>query len=264
MQLGQPTLEARSFASIGTDEQAWETRKAVVHAARAMRRAGLTVGSLGNVSIRTGARICVTPTRVLAADLSPEEVVVVDLEGRQETGGAPSGELPLHLEVYRRNPSLRAVVHTHSPWATAWSHLQAGIPGPTQELSYYRLGLIPCAQWAPAGSGALARRAADALEEAPVILLARHGVVGVGGSAGEALERCALAEHQAQIQWLLRLAPADRGGGVIPRARRTASRTPKLRLTTQLRHVAWSIADRRAGPARRLGRAPLPPAAGSD
>jgi L-fuculose-phosphate aldolase len=213
MQPGQPTLDVPSFAPISTDELARATRSAVVDTAREVHRGGLTVGSLGNVSIRAGSRIFITPTRVAAADLSPGKVVVVGLDGRQETNGAPSRELPLHLEVYRRDPSLRAIVHTHSPWATAWSHLEAGIPGPTEELGYHGLRGIPCARWAPAGSRALARHAAEAVEEAPVVLLARHGVVGVGTSAREALERCALAEHQAHVQWLLRLAsaPADRG-----------------------------------------------------
>jgi L-fuculose-phosphate aldolase len=212
MERGHPILDVSPPDRTSADELASATRSAVVDVAREVHRAGLTVGRLGNVSLRAGARFCVTPTRVLAADLSPEHVVVVGLDGRRHTGGTPSRELPLHLEVYRRNPSVRAIVHTHSPWATAWSHLESAIPGPTEELSYYGLRRVPCAPWAPAGSRALARRAVEALDEAPVVLLARHGVVAVGETARDALELCALAEQQAHVRWLLRIAAAQAGG----------------------------------------------------
>jgi L-fuculose-phosphate aldolase len=179
------------------------TAAQVVDAAREMRRSGLTVSSLGNVSMRLGERIWITPSRVCSWELTPDQLVTVGLDGDRLSSGEPSRELPLHLEIYRRNPSTRAVIHTHSPWAVAWSHLRADLALPTEELRYHGLGSIPCAAKAPAGTLALARSGASALADTPVALLADHGVVARAASPQEALELCALAEQQAHVEWLL-------------------------------------------------------------
>jgi L-fuculose-phosphate aldolase len=130
---------------------------------------------------------------------------MVNLDGRRLSPGEPSRELLLHLEIYSRFPDVCAIVHTHSPWATAWSHLHAALPGGTEEMSYHDIDAIPCARAQAAGSQALADSACRELERTPVALLGGHGVVAVGRSATEAFELCALAEQQAQVRWLLRL-----------------------------------------------------------
>jgi L-fuculose-phosphate aldolase len=191
---------------------------AVVHAAEDMRRLGLTVSSLGNVSLRVEDRIWITPTRVLADDLEPADLVALDLEGRALSPGTPSREVQMHLALYRRDPAVAAIIHTHSPWATAWSHRSRDLDVPTEELRYHGIRRIPCAAWAPAGSARLASTAAAALHDSPVALLARHGVVALGPSLSDAIELAAVAEQQAHIQWLLRLdalrmAPRDLPGG---------------------------------------------------
>jgi L-fuculose-phosphate aldolase len=178
----------------------------VVQTAKRMRLTGLCVSSLGNVSVRDRDTIWITPTETLAWDLSESDLVALDLSGRQLTPGVPSRELPLHRAIYRLFPEVAAVVHTHSPWATAWSYLRRPLTGDTEEMAYHRIDSIPCAEPALAGSDALADAACAALENAPVALLSQHGVIGVGARAEEAFERCAVAEQQAHIRWLRRLA----------------------------------------------------------
>jgi L-ribulose-5-phosphate 4-epimerase len=178
----------------------------VVETARRMRLTGLCVSSLGNVSVRRGSRVWITPTRRLAWQLSESEVVNVDMTGAVLSGRRPSRELRLHLEIYRHFPEANSVVHTHSPWATAWSHLGRPLPGGTEELAYHEIGPIPCSGHAPAGSHTLARAACEALRSAPVALLHSHGVVAMGRSPTAAFELCAVAEQQAHLQWLIRLA----------------------------------------------------------
>jgi L-fuculose-phosphate aldolase len=179
----------------------------VVAAAKALERRGLTVSSLGNVSVRQGDRIWITPSRVLPANLDPANVPVVGRDGTRIFGTSlASGELLMHLAIYRRYLRIKAIVHTHSPWATAWSHDYRDLDMPTEELAYHQIRRIRCSPHAPAGSAALAEYAVNALADAPAALLGGHGVVAVGPDLDTAVSRASLTEQQAHIAWLRRLA----------------------------------------------------------
>ena len=90
-------------------------------ASRRLAAEGLVLGTAGNVSARSGDEVAITPTGAVLAELEPEQVSVVDLDGQQVDGElAPTSELDLHLGVYRRYDA-GAVVHTHAPMATALS-----------------------------------------------------------------------------------------------------------------------------------------------
>jgi L-fuculose-phosphate aldolase len=170
-----------------------------------MRRVGLTVSSLGNVSAREGDRVWITPTRVLPSSLRPDALAVMDLDGGHVAGPEPSREACVHIELYRRNPHIAAVVHTHSPWATAWSHLGADLAPDTEEMRYHGLERVRSSRLAAAGTTDLAHAAAEVLVDSPVALLRHHGVIAIGPSCTGAFELCALVEQQAHVQWLLRL-----------------------------------------------------------
>jgi L-ribulose-5-phosphate 4-epimerase len=182
----------------------------VVDAVREICRRGLTASSLGNVSIRSGDRIWITPTRVYPDELDPGDLVLLDGTGRVPSTGKPYLETPMHVAIYASDRTVDAIVHTHSPWATAWGHRARDLDLPTEELSYHGLRRIPCTGRALARSARLALAAVRAVAEARVGLLAGHGVVATGRSLRTAIERAALAEQQAHIQWLT---PAGRGAG---------------------------------------------------
>jgi L-fuculose-phosphate aldolase len=129
-------------------------------------------------------------------------------------------ELPLHLAVYRTRPDVRAVVHTHSAHATAWSFLDRPIEPVTEDLTYHGLGRVGTCGGGPPGSEALAASVARALRSEHGVLVAGHGVVAVGDTVELAIARVAAIEHVAQIAWLLRHEgddhdPAGDGGGAI-------------------------------------------------
>jgi L-fuculose-phosphate aldolase len=140
------------------------------------------------------------------------------MNGGRVCDGTPSRELPLHLGLYRAFPEIGAVVHTHSPWATAWSYLCEGLDLETEELEYHRISRIPCTPSARAGSSSLADRAIEALQDAPIALLGRHGVVAMGRDVDAAMCLAQIAEQQAQIQWLMRLS-GDASGAQANRCR---------------------------------------------
>ncbi|MBS1888662.1 MAG: class II aldolase/adducin family protein [Actinobacteria bacterium] len=179
-------------------------RQDVIAAALAMLREGLVVGMVGNVSRRLGGRILITPSRTPYVSMGPEDLVLVDLEGRRISGAAePSIELPLHLAVYRSHPEAAAVIHTHSPKATAWSFLGEPLLPETEENRYYGVGPVRTDPPAPAGSAALAE-AAKSMGDSLAVLLGGHGVLATGATLEGALDVARVVERQAEIAWLLR------------------------------------------------------------
>ena len=180
----------------------------IVKTARRMLRAGLVVGSLGNVSARDPERlnvIYITPAGLPYERMTPSDVVTIDLEGQVLAGSKPSSEWRLHTAIYRRRPDVRAVVHAHGTYAQAWSFLGKPLPARTEELKAFAGGDVPVAPYAPSGTQELASNAAKALQDRNAVLLARHGIVAVGQTLEEALIIAQIVERQAQIAWLLRL-----------------------------------------------------------
>ncbi|WP_328539477.1 class II aldolase/adducin family protein [Streptomyces sp. NBC_00344] len=170
----------------------------LVATARRSAAEGLVVGTSGNVSVRTGDLVLVTPSGVPYDRLGPEDTVAVDLEGRQVAGELkPTSELPLHLAVYRHTGA-SAVVHTHAVHATAVSTLVPELP----VIHYMTAALggpVRVAPYALYGTDELARNMLAALEGRTGCLLRNHGTVTVGGSLDQAYDRT------AQLEWMCRL-----------------------------------------------------------
>lgn len=182
----------------------------IVQTARKMLELGLVVGSLGNLSARAPKdpeKIYIKPSGLPYRRLTAEDIVVIDSEGNVLEGHRkPSSEWRLHAAIYRERPDVCAIVHTHSVEAQAWSFLNEELPARTEELEIFVGGSVPTARYAPSGTQELAKNAVQALQDRKAVLLACHGVVGVGASLEEALLICQLVERQAHLAWLLRLA----------------------------------------------------------
>jgi L-fuculose-phosphate aldolase len=183
------------------------TARAIVRTARAMATQGLVIGTVGNVSARTGAGFTITPTRLAYPRMHARDLVSLDGEGRVLRGRRPpSREWRMHAQIYRARPDVQAIVHTHSLHATAWSFLGEHWLPALEELEYYGLGRIRVSRAAPSGSPELARNATAALGDAGGVLLGAHGAVAVGADLDEALVRAAVLERQAAVACLLRSA----------------------------------------------------------
>jgi L-fuculose-phosphate aldolase len=182
---------------------------AVVAGARALVERGLVVGSVGNVSARTREGMRITPTRLPHRTTTADDLVTVDTFGAAHAGRwAPSREWPLHLAVYAARPDAGAVVHTHSPQATAWSVVAARLDGVTEDFGYYDVAPVRTAAAADPGSDALAAAAVDALgADGRACLVHAHGVVAIGPTVEDAVVIAEVVEHQATIAWLLRGRP---------------------------------------------------------
>ena len=176
-------------------------REQVAAASRRLAAERLVHGGAGNVSVRAGERVAVTATGALLRDVQAGDVAVVDLDGRplEADGPAPTSELAMHLGVYRSRDA-RAVVHCHAPIATALSVVLDELP-----LIHYELallgGTIRVAPYATFGTEALAGHVLAALEDRSAALMASHGVVTLGSTADEAVERALVLEFCCEVYW---------------------------------------------------------------
>lgn len=163
-----------------------ELRHEIVAVSRALDGAGLMPNKSGNVSCRVPGGFLVTPSGVPYGQLDAGQVVELSADGNAvESGLRPSSEWRMHGAIYAQRPEVAAVVHTHSPRATALSCARLGIPA-----FHYMIALaggsIRCMPYATFGTEELARNAVCGLDGRRAVLLANHGVVAVGASLREA------------------------------------------------------------------------------
>ena len=183
-----------------------EERQAVLAASQRMAARGLTVGTSGNVSMRlagdVGGRelMAITPSGVAYDMLRAEDILVTDMDIEPVDGdGIPSSESLLHAEIYGRRGDVGAVIHTHSPYATAAAVAGVDIPLIIDEMALVIGGTVKVSEYAFPSSEALAANVCAALGGRNAALMQNHGVVGVGADLDEALRVCELVEHAAKV-----------------------------------------------------------------
>lgn len=175
-------------------------RKAVASAARRLAAERLVLGTSGNVSVRTGDSVAVSPTGAKLAELDPAQVAVVDLDGSQ-TGGplAPTSELGLHLGIHAERGD-GAVIHNHAPFATALSCVLDELPAVHYEMLRFG-GPVRVAPYATFGSEELAAAVHTALDGRTVALMANHGAVIAAADMEAAVELALLLEWACEVYW---------------------------------------------------------------
>jgi L-fuculose-phosphate aldolase len=190
-----------SLSSFSTER---DLRLAILEAGRICYSSGLMHANTGNISIRMGNdRVVITPSKMCKGRLEPEDLLVIDLEGsivkadktRRRTF---SSEAPLHLEVYRQRPDVRAVIHSHPANATALT--VAGVPFPINVLPdiLEDLGPVPTTRFALPDSADSAAAIGEYIKEHNTILIRNHGAITFGADLEEALNRLELLEYVAR------------------------------------------------------------------
>jgi L-fuculose-phosphate aldolase len=169
---------------------------------RRLWQAGLIAGQDGNVTVRyRPGRLLATPRGLCKADLAPEDLVEVDLDGRHLDGSRKATtELDLHLRVYRTDRGCGAVVHAHPPAATAFAVAGEGIPADVLPEVALLMGEVPVAPYATPGTPALGDAVEPYLAAHEAVLLANHGALTWGSTLAAARIRMESLEHAARIQ----------------------------------------------------------------
>ena len=191
----------------------FEARTIVCETGRRMVEKGLVAGTWGNVSLRLDEkRMVITPSGMDYLKLSPEDIVIVDIEtGTAQGRWKPSVETPLHAAILRARPDANAIIHTHSTYACAVAAARSEIPPILDELAQIVGGSVRTARYALPGSPELVRHVLDALNGRNAVLLANHGAVCLGPDMEKAFLTCLVVEKAA-----LAFIHARALGGAIP------------------------------------------------
>jgi L-fuculose-phosphate aldolase len=179
-----------------------EIRSEVCKYARLMFDAGMVVGTAGNVSARVPGTdlVALTPSSLPYEETTPDDIVIVDLDGNPvNEGRPPSFEKLLHLAVYKARPDIGAVMHTHAVFSSVLAVLQRPLPPVVEELVPYVGGQVDVAAFAMSGSDELAANVVTALGEKAAAFLANHGNLCCGKTLAKALKVAQLVERCAEI-----------------------------------------------------------------
>lgn len=174
----------------------------IVATARRAYNEGLMAATSGNVSCLDpkSGYMAITPSGMDYAVMTPEDIVILDLDGNIIIGThKPSSEWKMHAEIYRHLPQYRAIVHTHSPNATAFAVLRREIPCALVEMLLFLGGSIEVAAYAAQGSAEVGTHCLPILSRKPACLLANHGVVTAGETLAQAYTNSVYVEDAANI-----------------------------------------------------------------
>lgn len=179
-------------------------RKAVIATALEMSRSGLSPGRSGNVSLRFGDGMLITPSGMAYETLKPADIVYVAADGAVAAGARrPSSEWRFHLSAYLARPDGHAIVHTHSLHATVIACTGKPIPAFHYMVAIAGGKDIPCVPYSTFGTAELAEFVADGLKERDACLMANHGQITVAGTLAGALELAheveVIAEQYAKL-----------------------------------------------------------------
>jgi L-fuculose-phosphate aldolase len=162
-------------------------RQAIIDACRRMNALGINQGTSGNISVRHGDGLLITPTSTPYDTMTPEQLVFMDMNGAFADGARPSSEWRFHLDILRARPEVDAVVHAHPTYCTILAIMGLKIPAIHYMIAAAGGADIRCAPYATYGTPELSAHAVTALEGRLACLLAHHGMIAVGPSLAKAL-----------------------------------------------------------------------------
>lgn len=180
----------------------YDLKKQVYDTALEIYSSKLVTGTWGNVSARTeDNHLIITPSGMDYKTLTPADMIVVDMMGQVVEGKfKPSIETPMHIAIYQQRPDVKAVVHVHSPYATAFAVAHKPIPVILEETAQVIGHPVKVADYAICGSDELAQKVTRCItDNERAVLLANHGLVALGRDLKEALKICFIAEKTAMI-----------------------------------------------------------------
>lgn len=182
-----------------------EARRELSDLHRELRDAGLVVWTGGNISQRVEGGFLIKPSGVSYPDLTPESMILCDLEGQVLEGPfSPSSDTAAHAYVYRHMPEVGGVVHTHSNYACAFAAASLSIPCVLTAMADEFGGEIPLGPFAIIGDDSIGRGIVETLSRhrSSAVIMDKHGVFTIGASPRDALKSAIMCEDTAHSAWL--------------------------------------------------------------
>jgi len=169
--------------------------------ARSLKAHRLNVGTSGNASVRCDGGFLITPSGLLPERCSAADMVWMGMDGASAGGLAPSSEWRIHRDIYASVPEAGAVIHAHSPFATALACQRVDVPPFHYMIALFGGDSVRCAPYATFGTEALSRSVLAALAGRSACLLANHGMVTYGRDLAHALAQAIELETLCEQYW---------------------------------------------------------------
>jgi len=210
-------------------------RQALVRYGKQLLASRLTSGTGGNLSLLEPRqdRVAITPSGIAYDRMTPEDIVIVDLAGQVIEGHRkPSSEAGFHIALYHKRKDIRAVVHTHSVYATTLACLHWEIPAVHYLVGFSGLK-VPLAPYATFGSRELADNLAETIGDFNAVLMANHGLVAVGDdlarafATAEEIEFVARLYYQARLAGTPKILPEEEMGRVLQKFETYSQQPPE-------------------------------------
>jgi L-fuculose-phosphate aldolase len=164
-----------------------EKRQSIIDACLRMNVLGINQGTSGNISLRHGDGMLITPTSTPYEAMKPEQIVFMHLDGNHDPAQRPSSEWRFHRDILKARPDVQAIVHAHPPYSTMLAIMGMEIPPVHYMVAVAGGDTIRCAPYATFGTQELSEHAVRALEGRMACLLAHHGMIAVGPSLPKAM-----------------------------------------------------------------------------
>lgn len=216
----------------------WKFRQEICDIGRRLYARGYAAGNDGNISYRlTDSTVLCTPTQICKGFMEPDDLCIVNMQGEQLSGQRKrTSEVLMHLEIYRGDPAVKAVVHCHPPHATAFGVARIDIPSCILPEVEVFLGLVPRAEYETPGGPDFAATIRPHIGKANTVILSNHGTVSWGPTVERAYWHTEILDSYCRILLLAQqLGHVERlpdhkvedlmalrekfGGGVDPRRR---------------------------------------------
>ena len=175
-----------------------DSRQALIEAALAMNASGINQGTSGNLSLRTGDGMLITPSGIAYAALTPVDIVHVTMDGKASGLHRPSSEWRIHRDIFREREDARAIVHAHPGFCVTLASLGRSIPAFHYMVAVAGGKDIRCAKYATFGTQALSDHVLVALRDRKACLMANHGLICLERDLARALALAVEVEHLAK------------------------------------------------------------------
>ena len=174
-------------------------KKQIIDLGKKLYNKNLTVATSGNLSIKTKKGIFITATGTSLGNLSKEDIVLIDFDGKELEDKKASSEKMLHAEIYKQRPDVNVIIHTHATYLTSFASCHKALNEPIMSENILYFEDIPVAEYAMPSSIELVNNTVKCLKNRDVVMMANHGVIAIADSIKKAFNKLETAEYYAHV-----------------------------------------------------------------